>query len=146
LSDNNSSKKNLDTSKVIKELESKIEAQNKEIESVKEEANQEIEKIKDGAESRLKAQDTEYTGTLIAKNKEIEIIKEKTSTAIKKIKEEANNPTPTHKTDLVKGVIEQNTYKGNFRNGYSNGTVEKEKRKIRDQQKKDLQAKPNQKQ
>lgn len=40
------------------------------------------------------------------------------------------------KTDLTKGVIKQNTFKHNYRNGYADGTVKEEKKKILAERKK----------
>ena len=46
---------------------------------------------------------------------------------IEEIKKQAESNI---KTDLTKGVIKQNTFKHNYRNGYADGTVEKLKKKI----------------
>ena len=72
---------------------------------------------------------------LEAKEQEIQTIKEKTIEAIKRIKQEVRNEEEV-KTDLTKKVIKQNTFKHNYRNGYADGTVEKEKKKILAERKK----------
>lgn len=66
---------------------------------------------------------------LAEKENEIKEIKEKTIAAIQKIKTEARAESNIQ-TDLTKKVIKQNTFKHNFRNGYANGTVKKEKQRI----------------
>jgi len=72
---------------------------------------------------------------LEAKTNEVEEIKEKTIEAIQRIKKEAQAESNI-KTDLTKKIIKQNTFKHNFRNGYADGTVEKEKKKILAERKK----------
>jgi len=61
--------------------------------------------------------------------KEVLEIKQKTNEAIKRIKQEVQNEANV-KTDLTKKVIKQNTFKHNYRNGYADGTVKREKKKI----------------
>lgn len=72
---------------------------------------------------------------LEAKNKEIENIKEKTISVIQKIKAEAKQESSIQ-TDLTKKIIKQNTFGGKYKNGYADGTVEKEKKKILAERKK----------
>jgi len=67
--------------------------------------------------------------------KQVQEIKQKTIEAIKKIKQEARNEENV-RTDLTKKVIKQNTFKHSYRNGYADGTVEEEKKKILAERKK----------
>jgi len=66
---------------------------------------------------------------LAEKGQQVKEIEQKTNEAIKRIKQEIRNEADV-KTDLTKKVIKQNTFKHNYRNGYADGTVEKEKKKI----------------
>lgn len=69
----------------------------------------------------------ELEAKLEAKEQEVKDIKEKTITAIKKIKEENK---PEIKTNLTANIIKQNTFQHKFRNGYADGKVAEEKKKI----------------
>jgi len=62
-------------------------------------------------------------------------LKERTIEAFKRLKQQSKNEAEV-KTDLTKKVIKQNTFKHNYRNGYADGTVEKEKKKILAERKK----------
>ena len=66
---------------------------------------------------------------LAEKEQQVKEIEQKTNEAIKRIKQEIRNEADV-KTDLTKKIIKQNTFKHNYRNGYADGTVEKEKKKI----------------
>lgn len=61
------------------------------------------------------------------KIKELERKLEEKNQEIDKIKKQAESNI---KTDLTKGVINQNTFKHNFKNGYADGTVAEQKKKI----------------
>lgn len=61
------------------------------------------------------------------KIQELERKLEQKNQEIEQIKKQAESNV---KTDLTKGVVKQNTFKANYRNGYSDGTVEEEKKKI----------------
>jgi len=80
---------------------------------------------------------------LNSKNKEIQEVKEKTSDAIKKIKEESKKSESEIsqskiETNLPARIIKQNTFKGNFHNGYADGTVKKATEELRSTQRKAL--------
>lgn len=70
---------------------------------------------------------------LAKKDQEIQEIKQKTSDAIKKIKEESESEI---QTNLPARIIKQNTFKGNFHNGYADGTVKKATEELRSTQRK----------
>ena len=69
------------------------------------------------------------------KDNEIKTIKEKTISVIQKIKKEANAESNIQ-TDLTKNIRKQNTFSGQYKNGYADGTIEKEKKKILTERKK----------
>jgi len=73
---------------------------------------------------------------LAAKEQEIQTVKEKTIDVIKKIKAESEI-----QTNLPARIIKQHTFKGNFHNGYADGTVEKARKKLRKTQRKASAAK-----
>ncbi len=72
---------------------------------------------------------------LAVKEQEIKTVKEKTIDVIKKIKAEAKSESEIQ-TNLPARIIKQNTFKGQFHNGYADGTVEKARKELRKTQRK----------
>ena len=72
---------------------------------------------------------------LAAKDQEVKEIKEKTIAAIKKIKAETKSESEIQ-TNLPARIIKQSTFKGNFHNGYADGTVKKATEELRKTQRK----------
>lgn len=82
----------------------------------------------------------ELEAKLAKKDQEIQEVKQKTLDAIKKIKEETKSQSEI-KTNLSARIIKQNTFKGNFRNGYADGTVKKAAKELRATQRKAIASK-----
>jgi len=99
----------------------------------KDNENSSQESITVSTEDPQKIKDLE--AKLAAKDQEIQIVKEKTIAAIKKIKEEAKSESEIQ-TNLPARIIKQRTFKGNFHNGYADGTVEKATKELRKTQRK----------
>lgn len=72
---------------------------------------------------------------LAKKDQEIQEIKQKTSDAIKKVKEESKSESEIV-TNLPARIIKQNTFGGQFHNGYADGTVKKAREELRATQRK----------
>jgi len=66
---------------------------------------------------------------LAEKENEIKNIKKKAIAVIQIIKAEAQSQSNIQ-TDLTRNIIKQNTFGGNYKNGYADGTVKKEKKRI----------------
>lgn len=62
---------------------------------------------------------------------EINEIKEKTSEAIKEIIKKTSKQPGKNTDDIAPGIRKQNTFGASFKNGYADGTVKKEKDKIK---------------
>jgi len=90
-------------------------------------SNSQQETVTMSTEDPQKVEDLQ--NQLEAKEKEIENIKEKTITTIQKIKAEAQSQSNIQ-TDLTSNIRKQRTFAGNYKNGYADGEVEKEKQKI----------------
>ena len=79
-------------------------------------------------EQQLDAKTKELDGKLEAKNKEIESIKEQTGKMIGDIIQNQQQPETAEPDPLV--IRNQRTFKGSFKNGYADGTVEEAKKKL----------------